>query len=129
MILNPFTPNKPVHTGMFSGRLHELQRTDELLYQTVNCNPTHIIYQGERGIGKTSLLLAAKFFAEGKVNFSDNKYNFITVPIIVSEDMNIYNFAIVLKNALERELRKNDKAYSFFKKTWDFRGKRNQGQP
>lgn len=120
MIFNPFTPNKPVHSGMFSGRFREIQRTDELLYQTVNCNPTHIIYQGERGIGKTSLLLAAKFLAEGKINFSENKYNFITVPIIISEDMNIYNFAIVLKNALERVLRKSDKAYSFFKKTWDF---------
>ena len=66
---NPFKPNNPVYTGMFAGRMSEIARTDEILFQTANDNPTHILFIGERGIGKTSLLLVANYFAKGELTW------------------------------------------------------------
>lgn len=117
---NPFSPNNPTYTGMFAGRIRELNRTDEILYQTANNNPTHIIFQGERGIGKTSLLMVANIFATGQFSWKENKHNFLTIKIIINERMNLIDFAICLRDTIERELRKNDKAYNFIKKAWDF---------
>ena len=65
---NPFRPNQPIFTGMFAGRMDEMDRIDNLLFQTKESNPSHILIQGERGIGKTSLLLVANHFAKGTLN-------------------------------------------------------------
>jgi Cdc6-like AAA superfamily ATPase len=59
---NPFRPNYPVYRGMFAGRWNEIMRIDKILFQTKNCNPTNIMIIGERGIGKTSLMLFTRFF-------------------------------------------------------------------
>lgn len=54
---NPFQPNSPVFMNMFVGREREIDRLDEILYQTKLGNPSNILIVGERGIRKSSLLL------------------------------------------------------------------------
>jgi len=119
---NPFKPNSPVHFGMFFGRVGELTRTDEVLDQTANGNPTHILFVGERGIGKTSLLLVANSLARGGFPspFTGEKHDFLTVQISLTDEMTLVDFAIRLKTAIERELQKEGKTYAFIKKAWEF---------
>jgi hypothetical protein len=73
---NPFRPNQPIYTGMFAGRMDEIKRIADLLYQTKEGNPSHILIHGERGIGKTSLLLVARHFAQGNLNWGEKNTNF-----------------------------------------------------
>ena len=42
---NPFRPNQPIFTGMFAGRMNEIERLDELLFQTKESNPSNMLIQ------------------------------------------------------------------------------------
>jgi hypothetical protein len=64
---NPFRPDKMMPPGMFHGRVDELEFIDHCLLQTKKGNPQHFLIEGERGIGKSSLLLCEQFVAEGLI--------------------------------------------------------------
>ena len=61
---NPFKPNHPIYSGLFAGRYNEIKKIDNALFQTSFDNPTNLLLLGERGIGKTSLLLLSKYFSQ-----------------------------------------------------------------
>ncbi|MGD6777717.1 AAA family ATPase [Sutcliffiella horikoshii] len=66
-IVDPFTPRRPVNDPeKFCGRPAQIEEVVDTLFQTANDNPTHTIITGDRGIGKSSLLLQTKYIAEGK---------------------------------------------------------------
>jgi len=67
MKFNPFKPNSIVTPGMFSGRAHELRAIEQCLYQAKHGNPQHFLLEGERGIGKSSLLLFVHQLANGTI--------------------------------------------------------------
>jgi hypothetical protein len=117
---NPYKPNSPVFRGMFVGREREIQRIDEILFQTKNANPTNILIIGERGIGKSSLLLYTNYFSMGDLNLSEDTHNFFTVQTSLSKDMTLIDFSRKLKNAFERELGKLNKELDALKKIWKF---------
>lgn len=117
---NPFKPNSPVFTGMFSGRKHELERLDYLLFQTQMSNPTHILIHGERGIGKTSLLIVANHFAKGILHWEDEKYNFLTIQISIRPETTLVDFAKKLNTQIKRGLSQSEQGLTFLKKTWEF---------
>jgi hypothetical protein len=64
---NPFRPGSMVTPGMFVGRLEEMDTLEQALYQTRHENPQHFLIEGERGIGKSSLLLLIEGLANGSV--------------------------------------------------------------
>jgi AAA+ ATPase superfamily predicted ATPase len=105
---------------MFVGREREIQRIDEILFQTKNANPTNILIIGERGIGKSSLLLYTNYFSMGDLNLSEDTHNFFTVQTSLSKDMTLIDFSRKLKNAFERELGKLNKELDALKKIWKF---------
>src|ERR1035437_8341480 len=77
---NPFRPNSIVTTGMFCGRMEELRSAEQSLFQTKNSNPKHFLISGERGIGKSSLLLCIDFTAKGELEtLEKHKLNFIAI--------------------------------------------------
>lgn len=115
---NPFQPNQPVFRGMFVGRMNEIKRTDKILYQTKHQNPTHIIYTGERGIGKSSILLVAKYFAEGKLEWEDKGHNFLTVQFSINKEMTLERFIQRFLFCLKRELRDENKIKEKIKALW-----------
>lgn len=121
--LNPFTPNSPAPKGMFIGRTFEIRTIDKALLQTKNSNPTHLLLLGERGIGKTSLLNVAQTFARGEFEWDDQKHNFLSVRLAIEENMNLADFAITLRTAIEREINKENKEIAWFKNAWDFLSK------
>jgi Cdc6-like AAA superfamily ATPase len=116
----PFSPNQPTYSGMFAGRLQEISRIDEILFHAKQGNPTNIIITGERGIGKSSLLLVANFFSKGLLSWKDTTHNFLTVQISIDTDMTIEQFVVKIKNELDRELNKINVIKDGFKIIWDF---------
>lgn len=55
--INPFKPNSPVPIGMFAGRVDELLLLEGGLHQARHGEPANFLVTGDRGIGKSSLLL------------------------------------------------------------------------
>ncbi|MFN3512721.1 MAG: AAA family ATPase [Phenylobacterium sp.] len=79
---NPFRPNNMAGPGMFVGRVDELKIIDQCLFQAKNGNPQHFLVQGERGIGKSSLLFYVEYLARGELTaFTENTYKFLVVSI------------------------------------------------
>jgi energy-coupling factor transporter ATP-binding protein EcfA2 len=114
---NPFKPNSPVYDDMFAGRTKEINGIESALFQAKNGNPNHIMLIGERGIGKTSLLLLANFLSRDDTNYQKN---FLTIFITLTEKHNLVDLVIMLKKRIERELDLTNPALSGLKKCWEF---------
>ncbi len=117
---NPFKPNSPVFTGMFVGRTHEIERLDDLLFQTKMGNPSHILICGERGIGKTSLLMVANHFAKGALQWEEEKYDFLTVQASIGPETTMIDLARKLSSQIKRVLSQTEQGLTYLKKTWEF---------
>ena len=65
-LINPFCPGNPVPPGVFAGRRRQLNEISACICQSAVLNPQNILITGERGIGKTSIAMAAKSIAEQK---------------------------------------------------------------
>jgi Cdc6-like AAA superfamily ATPase/biotin operon repressor len=122
MKFNPFKPGSIVTHGMFVGRLDELYTIEQCLYQTIHNNPQHFLIEGERGIGKSSLLTLADAIASGVVTplrFND-KMSFLTISVdmggVYSQLDVIKTIARELKSSLSDRETLKQKAL----KTWDF---------
>lgn len=77
---NPFKPGSIVHPAMFVGREDEVTTIERCLFQSKHGNPQHFLVQGERGIGKSSLLLYVEALSSG-ANVGPFKLDFLTVSI------------------------------------------------
>lgn len=117
---NPFRPNHPVYTGVFAGRMNEINRLDNILFQTKESNPSHILIQGERGIGKTSLLIVSNHFAKGTLSWEEEKYNFLTIQISLRPTTTLIDLATKINTQVERLLSQSEKGLTFLKNTWGF---------
>ena len=118
---NPFRPGSLVSPGMFAGRHLELKTLERVLFQTKNRNPLHFLIRGERGIGKSSLLLVLKYLAQGDIpSPNNNKYKFLVVNIQLESDS---SYAGIIKRVgaeLQREMSRHDRAKELAKRAWDF---------
>lgn len=120
MKANPFRPNSPVNPGMFVGRLPEIERLEQALVQTKSGEPAHFMITGERGIGKTSLLLYLKALAKGDLLFNSLSFNFLILDLDV--DINSTQLGLInrIKMHLDDQLGKNELARTFLKDAWSF---------
>lgn len=84
MRFNPFRPTSIVSPGMFCGRLEEIESIERSLHQARNNNPQHFLIEGERGIGKSSLMLFASAIATNKSRGSGD-FDFVTVEVTFGE--------------------------------------------
>lgn len=67
MRFNPFQPNKVVNQAMFVGRMDEIRTIEHYLFQAKSGNPQNFLIDGERGIGKSSLLQYMAWVATGRI--------------------------------------------------------------
>jgi|ERR1035437_7398823 AAA+ ATPase superfamily predicted ATPase len=119
--INPFKPNSPVPTGMFAGRHKEIHALEEGLYQTKLDQPASFLMTGDRGIGKSSLLLFLKAVSVGDIETKDyGKFDFLTVHIPVSEKLDIATMMKLVEKNISREIGKIESVRSFFTQTWEF---------
>ena len=71
--INPFKPNSPVPTAMFAGRYDEIKELETGLFQTQKGYSSNFLITGERGIGKSSLMMLLKYVADGNFTTFDNE--------------------------------------------------------
>ena len=61
---NPFNPQQPARPDFFVGREPEIQQFEKFLNQTIYGSPMNMSITGNRGIGKTSLLIKCESIAK-----------------------------------------------------------------
>jgi len=121
MRFNPFRPNSPVAPGMFVGRIDEIQSISQALNQTRNGNPTHFLIQGERGIGKSSLLMVATSMASGGVSVEPGQKDSFQFPIMSIDLGGCKDRIDVIRafgRGLKSMLRSNDELKERAKAVW-----------
>lgn len=121
--INPFKPNSPVNPGMFVGRINELDRLEGHLLQTRAGNPSNFLITGERGIGKSSLLLTIKSIAQGHMSYGYNnegRLEFLVVDTDIDPNTTQLGLLRKLELGLRKELAKSEPAREFFKEAWGF---------
>lgn len=119
--INPFKPNSPVSTGMFAGRLNEIELLERSLHQTKNGIPCNSLITGERGIGKSSLMMILKDFASGQFEtLSHGKFNFLTINGIVSDRTDLITLIRLIERSINRELAKTESIRNYLSATWEF---------
>jgi Cdc6-like AAA superfamily ATPase len=121
MRFNPFVPNGIVSPGMFTGRYEEIKTAEQALFQTKNGNPQHFIFEGERGIGKSSLAYFIEIVASGQIfGIDDIKYNFLTVSIELAGIDTKIGIIRQIGRELKRKLGERKDPTEYAKKAWDF---------
>jgi hypothetical protein len=118
---NPFRPGSVVGPGMFSGRWQELLTLERVLFQTQNGNPQHFLLRGERGIGKSSLLLFLQLLARGKISSnSRHEFKFLVVNIELDPTSSFLSVIQKLAGELKRVVASQQQVKEMAKKVWDF---------
>ncbi len=119
--INPFKPNSPVPIGMFAGRVDELLLLEGGLHQTRHGEPANFLMTGERGIGKSSLLLFIGSVASGALDgIEHGKFDFAVVNVPISDKMGLVTLIKLLETHLSREIGKTEPARKFLADTWSF---------
>lgn len=102
MKFNPFQPNSIVAPGAFVGRQEEIATIERCLFQAKNGNPQHFLIEGERGIGKSSLMLLVDTYSSGAFPSPRvGHLNFLTLSV----DMGGVETQLDVVKAIARELR------------------------
>lgn len=119
---NPFRPGKIISPGMFAGRLKHLEALTSILHQTKNGNSQHFALVGERGIGKSSLLMVLQHFAEGgkPLEAGDPTFKFLVVNMDVEPNTSYIDIVRRAGNALQRTVAGKTPAKEFAKSAWEF---------
>lgn len=119
--INPFKPNSPVPTAMFAGRYDEIKELETGLFQTQKGYSSNFLITGERGIGKSSLMMLLKYVADGNLTTFDNeKFNFLVINIVISDETDLPTMIKLIEKKITRELTKIEKLKTFIKDTWEF---------
>jgi len=118
--VNPFKPNSPAPTGMFAGRSKEINELEKGLHQTKNGHGCNYLITGERGIGKSSLMMILKHFADGGIPTEYGSFNFIPINTVISDRTNIVTLIKLIERSLRRELGKIESVRKFLGDTWSF---------
>lgn len=119
--INPFRPNSPVPTAMFAGRYDEILALEKGLFQTKHNQSCNFMITGDRGIGKSSLLLYLKHVSNGNAeSFEHGDFDFVSISVPVSDKLDIVTLLKLIERNITRELGKIEAVRSFLSETWSF---------
>lgn len=116
---NPFRPGSVVSPGMFCGRGNELIRIEQCLFQIKHGNPQHFLIEGERGIGKSSLLFWVELLARGQVEGEQN-FNFLVSSVELRDSNSYVDIVRTILLDLKREIEKREPLNALISKAWNF---------
>jgi len=105
---------------MFVGRLDEIARLETHLLQTRAGQPSNFITTGERGIGKSSLLLYLKGLAEGAIPLGDSRLRFLVIDTDIDQHTTQLGLLSKIELGLTRELSTTEPARKFLADAWAF---------
>jgi len=121
MRYNPFRPGGVVGPGMFAGRGRELERLEGILFQASRGNPQHFVLQGERGIGKSSLLLFLQLVAAGQFQFTEGQsFKFLVVSVELDPSTTYFSIIQKIASELKKTIAAEHRVKELAKKAWDF---------
>lgn len=121
MKFNPYRPNDIIHPGMFVGRIDELNTIEKCLFQTRHGSPHHFLVQGERGIGKSSLLFIVNMVATGYMPAADDtRFNFLTVVVDLGGCADQADIIRKIGRGLRKEISKRHVVKERAKATWEW---------
>ncbi len=121
MRFNPFRPGSIVPPGMFCGRVEELLALERILFQTSKGNPNHFLLQGERGIGKSSLLYYMQCVATGQIIANDKqRFKFIKVNLELTPANSYVDIIKKLGSELQREVMSYNGSKELLSTAWNF---------
>ena len=109
---------------MFSGRIEETESIKQSLLQAKLGNPRHFLVEGERGIGKSSLMLIANAFAHDKVD-GRGELNFLPLEIELNEGTTYVELVRMVAAALQQKMSEQDHLKTKAKIAWEFLSKWN----
>lgn len=119
--VNPFKPNSPVPTAMFAGRIDEIVTLEQSLHQAKNSRPTNILITGERGIGKSSLMMLFEHLANGNIKSPIyDAFNFLTISVVISKQTSLLTLIKLIERKISREIGGIEKIRTFLLDTWSF---------
>jgi len=118
--INPFRPNFPISPGMFVGRIDELKRLESYLIQTCAGKPVNFMITGERGIGKSSLLLYITFLAQNNLVKDGRTLNLLVVDLALDKSLTQKGLIKRVGLILQKKLEKSEAARKFFADVWKF---------
>ncbi|MEO0418642.1 MAG: ATP-binding protein [Pseudomonadota bacterium] len=131
MRYNPFQPNKIINPAMFVGRIDEIRKIERYLFQAKSQNPQNFFIEGERGIGKSSLLHYISRIATSAFRGIDGlTFNFLLISVDmggVQQQTDIVRaIARQLKMAVGKEqaIKEHSKAVFEFLTNWEILGVR-----
>lgn len=108
--IDPFFPNRPVQDPeYFEGRKEQVDEAVDALFQIMSNNPKHFVITGDRGIGKSSLLLQIKLLAQGNNALTDkfqidkgcDKFDFLISWVDAVENQTLENLVVNLLKELQ----------------------------
>jgi hypothetical protein len=107
---------------MFACRYDECVALEKALFQTKNGNPSHFIIDGERGIGKSSLLLNHFWVAKGVVpTFEESQsFNFVVVSISLDATHTYSDIVCSIGSELRRQISEREHLKDLARNAWDF---------
>jgi Cdc6-like AAA superfamily ATPase len=118
---NPFRPNNMVTPGMFVGRVDEIDIIEKCFFQTRHGNPQHFLVQGERGIGKSSLLFIVEAIADGIIPYQDsNTFNFLVVSVDLAGSHTQLDIIRTIGRGLRHSLGNHQSAKAMAGDFWDW---------
>jgi AAA+ ATPase superfamily predicted ATPase len=123
MKFNPFRPGSIVTPTMFAGRGDEIICIEKYLFQAKNENPQHFMVLGERGIGKSSLMLVADYLAKGEVAALSDKLKFLVVNLELQQGISSSDLIKLLAKKFQSELNLRDELKAKAINVWNFLNK------
>jgi hypothetical protein len=116
--INPFKPQSPAPIGMFAGRYDELVALEKGLHQTKNNNASNFLITGERGIGKSSLMMCLKHVSDGSIpSLKHGSFNFIRINVAISDRTNLVTLIKIIEKNITREIGKIEVVRNFLNQT------------
>lgn len=121
MRYNPFQPNRIVNPAMFVGRVDEISKIEHSLFQAKSGNPQNFLIEGERGIGKSSLLHYVSILSDGRITgLRGDEYNFLLVAVDMGGVTTQLDIIRVIGRELKSVVSKRDALREQAKKAWEF---------
>ena len=106
---------------MFTGRIREIGSVEKSLFQAKHGNPVHFIIEGERGIGKSSLLFLVSQIASGEVKLHESPdLNFLVVPVELGSVSSQIEIVRAIARQFRSELQRLHSKIEIAKSVWDF---------
>ena len=119
--INPFKPFSPAPTGMFAGRTEEILELEKGLMQAKAGHGSNYLITGERGIGKSSLLMYLRHVSCGEIeSLESGSFRFVTVGLVLSSHMSLISLIKLIDRLVARELGKVESIRKFLSETWEF---------